>query len=101
LHQTVDELPMLARSIRRLATDVDTNLAMLSEALRENAAAATSDLNALGETISDVRTTLAQNGPLVVELQRTLIDVRRMADSIRTLTDFLERNPNALVVGKP
>jgi paraquat-inducible protein B len=101
LGRAFDELPATARSVRRLTTDLDVHLFQLGGALRASAESANADLIAIGGAISEVRSTLAQNGPLVVELQRTLADVRRVMESIRTLTDYLERNPNALVVGKP
>ena len=36
-----------------------------------------------------------------VELTQTLVDLGEAARSVRDLASYLERNPNALVVGRP
>jgi paraquat-inducible protein B len=64
-------------------------------------------LNELPSTVASIRKTvgnagetLTANGPLSLELRRALVEVQRAAESVRTLADFLKRNPNALIVGK-
>jgi hypothetical protein len=37
---------------------------------------------------------------VVADLQRALVNVQRAAEAVRRLAEFLERNPNALIVGK-
>jgi hypothetical protein len=40
-------------------------------------------------------------GPLSVELTQTLVDLGEAARSVRDLASYLERNPNALLLGRP
>lgn len=73
--RTLAELPSTVATIRKLVTNVDAGVGQLGE-------------------------TLAVRGPVFVELQRALVDVQRAADAVRALAEFLQRNPNALIVGK-
>jgi len=44
--------------------------------------------------------TLASDSPTQEELQQTLRSVSKAADSLRRLTDYLERHPESLLRGK-
>jgi hypothetical protein len=54
----------------------------------------------VGQVGRDLQSTLAVRGPVVPELQRALVGVQRAAQAVRMLAEFLERNPNAVIVGK-
>jgi paraquat-inducible protein B len=47
------------------------------------------------ETLSDL------DSPVNYELEKSLKEVSATARSLRSLTDYLERNPRALIFGKP
>ena len=51
-------------------------------------------------TLATAETTVAPDSALVEDLRGTLLEVRRAAQSIRVLTDYLERHPEALLQGK-
>ncbi|MEZ7849231.1 MAG: MlaD family protein [Polaromonas sp.] len=53
------------------------------------------------KTIRSAEQTLAQDSPLQQDMRQTLQELTRAASSIRTLTDYLERQPDALLRGKP
>jgi paraquat-inducible protein B len=53
------------------------------------------------KTIRSAEQTLAQDSPLQQDMRQTLQELSRAAGSIRTLTDYLERHPDALLRGKP
>ena len=53
------------------------------------------------KTIRSAEQTLAQDSPLQQDMRQTLQELTRAAGSIRTLTDYLERHPDALLRGKP
>jgi paraquat-inducible protein B len=64
-------------------------------------------LKELPPTVASVRQlvettdqTLSPRGAVVTDLQRALVDVQRAADAVRRFAEFLERNPNSLIVGK-
>jgi paraquat-inducible protein B len=77
--RTLAELPSTVASARRLVQDLDVSMGKLGESLQS---------------------TLAVGGPLFVELQRTIVDVQRAAVAVRILAEYLQRNPNAVIVGK-
>ncbi|MCU1281931.1 MAG: Mammalian cell entry related domain protein [bacterium] len=76
---TLAELPSTVAAIRRFAQDLDVGTGKLGQ---------------------ELQSTLAARGPLLVELQRAIIDVQRAAEAVRMLAEFLQRNPNAIIVGK-
>ena len=53
------------------------------------------------KTMRSAEQTLAQDSPLQQDMRQTLQELTRAAGSIRTLTDYLERHPDALLRGKP
>jgi paraquat-inducible protein B len=87
----------------------------LSGDLRETLQAATRVLNTadasiapeLRNTAAEVRKTLAavdralaSDSPLQTDTRQAMRDVARAAQAIRVLADYLERHPEALVMGK-
>ena len=73
--RTLAELPSTVATIRWMVQDVDTGVGRVGESL-------------------------TVRGPVFVELERALVDVQRAAQAVRALAEFLQRNPNALIVGK-
>ena len=53
------------------------------------------------KTIHSAEQTLAQDSPLQQDMRQTLQELTRAAGSIKLLTDYLERHPEALLRGKP
>jgi paraquat-inducible protein B len=90
LRQSIAELDKTLVEVRGLAEQINTEVAPeLVDTLRETSA-----------TVSGVRGMIEQGSPLSVELQRTLSEVSSAARSLRVLTDYLERHPEALLRGK-
>lgn len=52
------------------------------------------------KTLSSAQQTLAEDAPLQQDLRRTLQELARAAASLRVLTDYLERHPEAILRGK-
>ena len=84
-------------SIRRLA---DAGRPMVTS-VQATSGGARDSLRHLDAALGDLRTVIDTDGPLTVELARTLGDVGEAARSVRDLASYLERNPNALLVGRP
>jgi paraquat-inducible protein B len=51
-------------------------------------------------TLSDAQKTISSDSPIATDLRDTLQEVTRAADSLRMLTDYLERQPDALIRGR-
>jgi paraquat-inducible protein B len=52
------------------------------------------------KTLSGAETALGSNSPLQGDLRETLLEVTKAAESVRALTDYLERHPESLLRGK-
>jgi paraquat-inducible protein B len=52
------------------------------------------------KTISAAERTLSEDAPLQQDLRRTLQELTRAAASLRILTDYFERHPEAVIRGK-
>ena len=117
----LDELPTQLASIAtkldripfdQIAADARRALASLDETLRsadvlvkrldtEVAPEARRTLEGARRTLSSAERTLAADAPLQTDLRETLRELGRAAQSLRTLADSLERNPESLIRGKP
>lgn len=72
--------------VARLGTDIAPELRRTLEAARK--------------TFQSAESALASDSPLQGDLRETLIEVTKAAESVRALTDYLERHPEALLRGK-
>ena len=73
----------------------------MMRSVEATSAGARDSLRHLDAALADVQTLIDREGPLNVELTRTLADLGDAARSVRDLASYLERNPNALLVGRP
>ncbi|SFH63129.1 paraquat-inducible protein B [Collimonas sp. OK307] len=95
----------------QIAADLQKTLGTLNRTLL-NAEQLTKSLNndvapEITAAMKDVRTTLdnanrtlSDNAPLQQDIRQTLQELTRSAASVRVLTDYLERHPEALIRGK-
>jgi paraquat-inducible protein B len=54
----------------------------------------------LEETLGSIEVTLGEDSTVTYRLNRMLGDISEAARAMRTLADYLERHPEALVFGK-
>lgn len=77
------------------------NLNIFIKGLNQNLAPATQEsLEEVKKLLVEVRATLAPNSPLQRDLRKTLRETTRSVQSIRTLADTLEGEPESLLKGK-
>jgi paraquat-inducible protein B len=89
-----------AGNVSRLTTGLDSNVAGLTHDLRQTSVSAMAILDRAGEVLQHTDATV--NDPsLMYQLTRTLQEVSAAARSVRLLTGYLERNPSAVLVGRP
>lgn len=88
---TVKTLETTLNSADRLIKGVDANL--LPDAKKV--------LEELRATLGSVRQTLAADAPLQHDLREALREMGKAAQSLRTLGEYLERHPEAILRGKP
>ncbi len=85
--QTLDAtLKDADRMIRKVDKDIMPEMRMTMEEARK--------------TLGAAKQTLSADAPLQQDLRETLRELARTAQSLRVLTDYLERHPEALIRGK-
>jgi paraquat-inducible protein B len=89
-----------ATRVATLATTLDVRVDSLAGDLRLTSAEARTAIKHADEAISRTDATV-NDSPTLYELNRTLQEVSAAARSLRLLTGYLERNPKALIFGKP
>jgi paraquat-inducible protein B len=88
-----DSLEQTSADIGVLARHVDNEVALLSDT-------ATSSIEDAGNAMRAISSLAGPGSSTRVELERLLGEATRTARSLRALTDYLERHPEALIQGK-
>lgn len=108
LPEAIERLNMTVEDLQALVIRVDSTLTPLSEGVRQTTEQATSTMQQLETTLQDVGVvlegvgeTLEPESPLVVQFERAMTDLSDASRALRNLADFLERNPSALIRGRP
>lgn len=71
------------------------------EAFRDRVARLDSTLDQVDSTLAAARLALDPESPALIRLQETMNDLSSAAQSLQSLTEYLERNPSALLRGRP
>ena len=107
LKQTLETLPTTVTnvndavaSLRRLATELNAKQGPLLESLKATSDKTGVTLEQAQVTLSAIHTLVDARSPLAVQLSASLQEIGGAARSLRLLTDYLERNPSAVVRGK-
>jgi paraquat-inducible protein B len=93
-------LGQAAGSVSQLAIGLDSSVTSLTAELRQTSAKAGVVIDQAGKVLQHTDAAL-NDSPVMFELTRTLQEVSAAARSVRLLTGYLERNPNALIFGRP
>lgn len=115
LKQTMPKVDEAVVSIRNLAATMTENVKMLVADLQHTSGDARLVLKQAGDALKRTEETMQRvesavtnietlsdvDSPVNYELVKGLRDVSRAARSLRSLTDYLERNPRAPIFGKP
>jgi paraquat-inducible protein B len=115
LDRTVPKIDEALESFTRLANNLDNKVAGLSDNLAQTSDATRQAMQqadmALKQTdaalkeaqaaMTNVREAIDPESPTFYDLRRTLREVSAAARSLRLLSNSIERNPRALIFGKP
>ncbi|MFH1028860.1 MAG: MlaD family protein, partial [Pseudomonadota bacterium] len=97
VRQTVQTLDATLKDadklVRRVDKDILPEIGMTLEEARKT-------LDEGRKTLGAAKQTLSADGPLQQDLRVTLRELARTAQSLRVLTDYLERHPESLIRGK-
>jgi paraquat-inducible protein B len=89
----IEEYRALGQDARKAVANADAQIVPLAASIEKAAAAADA-------TLADARSVLGEDSPLRDELSESLQEITKAARSLRTLADYLDRHPEAVVVGK-
>lgn len=98
---TVAALDSTILEARSLMATMDSTITPLRTSLTETGERFRASADELDAALLGVRTTLEPGSPIAVELQTTLRELSEAARSFRELAQYLERNPSALIRGRP
>jgi paraquat-inducible protein B len=115
LAQIMPKVDQAVVNIRNLAGTMDDKVKILADDLQHTSADARLALKQAGDALKQTEETMKRaeaavanietlsdlDSPVNYELVKGLRDVSTAARSLRSLTDYLERNPRALIFGKP
>jgi paraquat-inducible protein B len=97
VHRAVVAAGEALESIRRLSDAAQP----MVKGFQDTSVGARDSLHRLDAALGDLQTLIDSEGPLSVELTRTIVDLGEAARNVRDLAGYLERNPDALLVGRP
>lgn len=100
LKESGESLNRAANEIQQLSANVNRQIAPMSQSIQTAARNTDATLRTTQATLNRVNDTLAPNGPLIYQANQTLIQLSAAARSARRLTDYLDRNPDALMRGR-
>ena len=83
---TLADYQALAQDTRKLVAHADTQIEILSTSLQQ--------------ALADTHNVLGEDSALRYDLANTLQEMTKTAKSLRTLAEYLERHPEALLMGK-
>jgi len=89
----IEEYRALGQDARKAVADADAQIVPLAASIEKAAVAAEA-------TLADARSVLGEDSPLRDDLSEALQEITKAARSLRALTDYLDRHPEAVVVGK-
>jgi paraquat-inducible protein B len=90
LRQTMQSLDATLKSADKMVKRVDAEIVPEVRTALEEAR----------KTLASAKQTLSADAPLQQDLRETLRELARTAQSLRTLTDYLDRHPESLLRGK-
>jgi paraquat-inducible protein B len=101
----LDGLRETLASVRRVTTALEPDVTPTMKGLDATLAQARQVLvrvePQLDQTLARAQDMLGSDAPLAVGLASTLADLGEAARSVRDLADFLDRQPNAILTGRP
>jgi paraquat-inducible protein B len=100
LKETIPNSNETITSVRVSLADIKDKLIPLAESIQSNSLQANATMKDTSATLVELRGMLEPNAPLSVHLNEALDELADTTRSVGTLSDYLQRNPSALVRGK-
>lgn len=101
LPSTINNLNRTIAEVRRLASSTDSTMVPITENLVTMSERAKASMARLDSTLMAIQTMADPDAPTFVHLESALEEIAAAARSMRELTEYLDRNPSAVLRGKP
>jgi paraquat-inducible protein B len=101
LKQAIAQLNTTLGSFQQLSDNVNAQVQPLSSQIQLTAQRARETMDQVDRTLQTVREMVQPESSLRYELDSALSEIAGASQSIRVLADYLERNPDALLTGRP
>jgi paraquat-inducible protein B len=98
--KTIASLNTAAGELRATIAKLDARIEPAGRDLTDTLAEARRTMQAFNGTATAAQNFISTHGGLGEEVVRTLNQLNQTADAVKRLADFLERNPNALLMGR-
>ena len=98
--QSFANLNAAVADLRALVTKIDGQVGPVSDDLKRTLADTQAALKSIDVAAVTTRRFVQSQGSLGEDVTRTLQEIAQAADAIQRLAELLERNPNALLVGR-
>jgi paraquat-inducible protein B len=95
--KTVQTLDQTLKSADKLLNDLDSNVVPEAKQMLQQTR---KTMDNASQTLVEVKKTMSTDGQLQTDLRDTLRELGKAAQALRALSDYLERNPEALIRGK-
>jgi paraquat-inducible protein B len=100
LNDAAINLSAASVSIRKVANGLNQKLDPMTDDLRATTEQARATLKQTQETLAAIQASFAPGSPIDYELQQALDQTSQAARSVRELSDYLRRNPSAVLRGR-
>jgi phospholipid/cholesterol/gamma-HCH transport system substrate-binding protein len=100
LNDAAVNLSAASASIGKVANTLDSRIGPMSDDLRATTEQARAALKQTQETLAAIQASFAPGSPIDYELQQALSQTSQAARSVRQLSDYLQRNPSAVLRGR-
>jgi paraquat-inducible protein B len=100
LNDAAVNLSAASVSIRKVANNLNARVVPMSDDLRTTTEQARAALKQTQETLAAIQVTFAPGSPVDYELQQALSQTAQAARSVRELSNYLQRNPSAVLRGR-
>jgi paraquat-inducible protein B len=97
---TMKEIQTLTKEVHSLVRNVDAKIDQLGPSSQKTLDAAGLTLQQAQATFRAVGVTAGEDSPLIYQAMQTLKELAAVARSLRTLADYVERHPEAVIQGK-
>jgi paraquat-inducible protein B len=101
LHEALGSLDDTMVSIRQFAESLNKSVGPLTKSIQATAEQTLIVEKELNDTLANVKNLVDPASPLAYQLETALENLAQASQSVRVLAEFLQRNPNAIVVGRP